>query len=90
MPLHQNQTLGRPDTAFDVLGGRLDPALAHARYARALGRRLSRKRRFDRVLRGLVGMPAAVRAAAMGATLWPGAFGSIIRYAGDVPGRCRR
>ena len=75
------------DTAFDVLGGRLDPAMAHARYARALGRRLSRKRRFDRVLRGLVGMPAAVRAAAVGATLWPGAFGAIIRYAGDVPGR---
>lgn len=71
--------------AADVLAGRLDPSVAHVPYARALRQRLSVKRRVNRALRSLVGAPGAVRTAALGARLWPGAFRSIIRYAGDVP-----
>lgn len=75
------------DVAVEVLAGRLDPSVAHVPYARALHRRLAAKRRVNRALRSLVGAPGAVRTAALGARLWPGAFRSIIRYAGDVPRR---
>jgi flavin-dependent dehydrogenase len=70
-------------TAGAVLDGRLDARRAHSAYARALARRLGRKRRFNRVLRGLVGSPPTVAAAARLAGLWPAAFAAVIRHAGD-------
>ncbi len=42
------------------------------------------KMRVNRVIRGLVASPGAVRAAALGARLAPGVFRQAIRYAGDV------
>jgi flavin-dependent dehydrogenase len=57
-------------------------------YGRALAGRLALKRAFDRSLRLLVGVPAAVTAAAHMARVWPGAFRTLIRVAGDaVPAR---
>ena len=39
---------------------------------------------FNRVMRNVVGSPRAVRLAARAAAVWPGAFGALIRYAGDA------
>jgi flavin-dependent dehydrogenase len=58
-------------TAGALLDGELDASHAHTAYARALGRRLGSKRQFNRVLRGLVGSPRTVAAAARLATVWP-------------------
>ena len=69
-----------------VLEGQVTPRDAHAAYARAVARRLGRKRQFNRVLRGLVDSPRAVRAAAVAARLCPPAFEAVIRYAGDARG----
>ena len=70
--------------AADVLAGRLDASGAYRVYATALRPRVGRKRAFNRVLRELVGAPRAVRLAARVAVVWPGAFGAVIRYAGDA------
>jgi hypothetical protein len=35
-------------------------------------------------MREIVSSPRAVRIAARAASVWPGAFGAIIRYAGDA------
>lgn len=70
-------------TAGAVLDGQLDAAHAHSSYARALDRRLGPKRRFNRVLRGLVGSPRSVAVAARLATVWPTALAAVIRHAGD-------
>ena len=72
-----------------VLEGELTPRAAHLAYAAAVGRRLGHKRQFNRVLRGLVGSPRAVRAAAVAARICPPAFEAVIRYAGDT-GEARR
>jgi len=76
--------------AADVLAGRTRIDRAHHAYARRLGPRVGRKRAFNRVLRGLVSSPRAVGLAARAAVIWPGAFGAVIRYAGDAwPGSLR-
>jgi flavin-dependent dehydrogenase len=67
-----------------VLEGEVTPRAAHRAYAAAVGRRLGLKRQFNRVLRGLVGSPRAVRAAAVAARICPSAFEAVIRYAGDT------
>ena len=70
-------------TAGAVLDGQLDAADGHMEYTRALDRRLGPKRRFNRMLRGLVGSPRTVSAAARLATMLPAAFEATIRHAGD-------
>jgi flavin-dependent dehydrogenase len=67
-----------------LLDGRLDEDAAPAAYAAALRPRIGRKRAFNRLMRQLVGSPRAVRLAARAAAVWPGAFGAVIRYAGDA------
>jgi flavin-dependent dehydrogenase len=72
------------ETVSGVLDGRLEAGTAHAPYARALRRRVWRKRLFNRALRELVGSPGALRVAATAARAWPAAMQSVIRYAGDA------
>jgi menaquinone-9 beta-reductase len=67
-----------------VIEATQDVDTAHAAYARALGPRVGRKRAFNRLLRALVSSPRAVGLAAHVATVWPGPFGAVIRYAGDA------
>lgn len=74
------------DAVSAVLDGRLAAAAAHHVYARALRRRVARKRQFDRLMRGLVSSPGAIRTAAATARIWPEAFHALIRYAGDAYG----
>jgi flavin-dependent dehydrogenase len=57
---------------------------AHVRLLAARREAFKRKWRFNRGLRSLVGSPAAVHAAALGATMAPGLLRRIIRYAGDA------
>lgn len=57
---------------------------AHLRLSAARAREFARKWRFNRMLRSLVGWPAGVRAAAVGARLAPGWLHQTIRYAGDL------
>jgi flavin-dependent dehydrogenase len=57
---------------------------AHLRLAAARDREFSRKWRFNRALRSLVGWPLGVRAAAAGARFAPGWVHQTIRYAGDL------
>ena len=57
---------------------------AHERLLDARRREFSRKWRFNRGLRALVGSPAAVRAAGYGASLAPALLHHLIAYAGDV------
>lgn len=74
----------------EVLNGRQDAHRAHLNYARSLRARLGPKRLFNRTLRGLVSSPRAVSMAARAAAIWPGAWRSAIRYAGDAfPGSPR-
>ena len=56
----------------------------HRRLARQQAQVLESKRRFNRTLRALVASPAAVQAAAWGATLAPSLLRRIICVAGDV------
>ena len=51
---------------------------------RARAREFASKWRFNRALRSLVGSPAAIRAAAAGASVAPWILERVIRYAGDV------
>jgi flavin-dependent dehydrogenase len=74
--------------AGDVLEATQDVNTAHVAYARALRPRVGRKRSFNRLLRAVVSSPRAVGLAGHVAIVWPGAFGALIRYAGDAwPGR---
>jgi flavin-dependent dehydrogenase len=68
--------------ALDVLEhGNRD---AHLRLMAARRREFSRKWRFDRTLRALVGSPIAIRIAARGTILAPVWLRQTIRYAGDL------
>ncbi len=78
------------DICGRVLHGTCTAEDAHAPYARALRRALAPKRAFNKALRGLVGSPAGVAAAARLARHWPSAFASMIRVAGDAGMRGRR
>jgi flavin-dependent dehydrogenase len=69
--------------AADVLDGRIRADAAATRLAALSRRRLGGKRRFNRVLRRVVGSPGVVRAAAAAARVWPSAFAGLIRHAGD-------
>jgi flavin-dependent dehydrogenase len=69
--------------AADVLAGRVAPADAPRRLQRLRRQALARKWRFNRALRRLVSRPGGIAAAAVLARVWPGAFASVIRYAGD-------
>ncbi len=70
--------------AAQVLDGRLPAESAHRAYAAALRPRVGPKRAFNRAMREIVSSPRAVRIAARAAAVWPGAFGAMIRYAGDA------
>jgi menaquinone-9 beta-reductase len=60
--------------------GGADPAALH----RARAHEFASKWRFNRALRSLVGSPAAMRAAAVGARFAPSLLERTIRYAGDI------
>lgn len=68
--------------ALDELEGRIP--FAHDALERTRRREFVSKWRFNRALRTLVESPAAVRAAAGAAELFPGWLQRAIRYAGDV------
>lgn len=70
--------------ALAQLEGRLTSAEAPRELARRRREALRVKHVVNRGLRALVGAPRGVAAAASLARLAPGAFGAIIRYAGDV------
>jgi flavin-dependent dehydrogenase len=72
------------EVALRVLDDGSETGAAHLAYAAALQPRIGRKRTFNRLLRTVVGSPRAIRLAARTAAVWPGAFGAIIRYAGDA------
>jgi len=55
----------------------------HGRLARERQRAFAPKLRFNRTLRHLVGSPAAVRAAAVVASIVPAALRAVVRHAGD-------
>ena len=57
---------------------------AHLRLAQARGREFATKWRFNRTLRFVAASPAALRAAAFGATLSPALLRQVICYAGDA------
>ena len=57
---------------------------AHLELGRARAREFSRKWRFNRVVRALVGSPAADSAAALGAAVAPAVVRGMIRFAGDT------
>jgi flavin-dependent dehydrogenase len=72
------------ETALEILAtGRPD---AHFALARRRRQAFASKWRFNRVLRRIVDMPAAVGAAAIGASLAPSVLRSVIRTAGDCNG----
>ncbi len=61
-----------------------DFAGAPLRLARARQRTLGAKLRFNRAVRWLVGRPAALELASLGARLAPGVVREAVRYAGDA------
>jgi flavin-dependent dehydrogenase len=69
------------DAALDALAGGWDGVHARLRVARR--REFGAKWRFNRTLRATVASPAAVRAGAEAARVWPGLLHRIIRTAGD-------
>jgi flavin-dependent dehydrogenase len=69
------------DAALDALAGGWHGV--HARLAAARRREFNAKWRFNRALRATVASPAAVRASALAARMWPGVLQRIIRTAGD-------
>jgi flavin-dependent dehydrogenase len=68
----------------EVLDGRQDAATAPEALADRRREAFRTKWRFNRALRRVVDHPEAIRAATWAARHWPGAFASMIRYAGDV------
>jgi flavin-dependent dehydrogenase len=69
------------DGALDALAGGWSGV--HERLMGARRRDFSAKWRFNRALRATVASPAAVRAGALAARLWPGVLRRIISTAGD-------
>ncbi len=69
--------------ALDVLGGKTSIDAAHEVLARQRSIAFASKWRFNRALRSLVSSPNGVSGAAVAATLAPGLFEGIIRFAGD-------
>jgi flavin-dependent dehydrogenase len=57
---------------------------AHVRLGRRRAFEFRAKWRFNRALRRMAGHPAAVRAAAAGAAIWPDGVRYAMQYAGDV------
>jgi flavin-dependent dehydrogenase len=71
------------ETALEMLvTGRTD---GHVSLARRRREAFASKWRFNRALRRIVGMPAAVNVAALGASIAPALVKSLIRFAGDCP-----
>ena len=70
----------------DVGCGGDDGTFAEAvtRLARARRRRVGSKIRFNRVVRGLVQVPALVGLASLGAKIAPALIDKAVAYAGDV------
>jgi len=71
------------EVALDVLAGRRPVATAHRTLAARRQAVFGAKWRFNRALRALVDVPAAVGVAATASRLAPALFQSVIRYAGD-------
>lgn len=78
----QSAVLAAEHAATALVTG--DVTTCVADLERAHHARLSAKRRFNRMMRGLVDAPYAVDAAGLGARLLPGLVRRAIRYAGDV------
>ena len=68
--------------ALESLAGSRD---AHLQLAERRRQAFGGKLRVNRLLRGLVDMPAGVAGAALVARAWPSAFHRLLDYAGDVP-----
>jgi hypothetical protein len=77
----QSATLAA-DVARRLLAG-LDPEAAVAIFAAARRTAFRRKLQFNRTVRTLVAMPAAIAGAAFAARVAPFAFRRVIQYAGD-------
>jgi flavin-dependent dehydrogenase len=65
----------------------LGAATAHAELLRTRRREFGRKWAFNRAVRRLVSSPSAIRVATLSASILPGAFERMIRYAGDIEPR---
>jgi flavin-dependent dehydrogenase len=70
--------------ALDALQGRVSLECAPERLREQRHRAFVTKWRFNRTLRRLVASPQSVSAAAAAARIFPRAFSTMIRYAGDV------
>jgi flavin-dependent dehydrogenase len=70
--------------AIGVLDGAIDRARAAGVLAAQRRAAFRLKWRFNRALRRLVASPHGVSAAAAAARIWPRAFATMIRYAGDA------
>ena len=69
--------------ALEILGGRCDPQQAASELTARRQAAFAAKWRFNRGVRLAVASPPAITVAALTARLWPRAFESVIRYAGD-------
>jgi flavin-dependent dehydrogenase len=69
--------------ALEMLAGQCDPRQAFAALATRRRAAFATKWRFNRGVRLAVASPRAITAAALAARVWPRAFESVIRYAGD-------
>ena len=72
------------DVVREVVEGRTPIAGAHLVLEDRRRHAFRHKWRFNRSLRSLVASPRSVTAAAWAAAVWPSAFASMIRYAGDA------
>ena len=70
-------------TALEILTGQCDPRQAVTVLASRRRAAFETKWRFNRGVRLAVASPRAITAAALAARVWPRAFESVIRYAGD-------
>jgi flavin-dependent dehydrogenase len=69
--------------ALEMLTGQCDPLHAPDLLARRRQAAFAAKWRFNRGVRVAIASPGAITAAALAARVWPRAFESVIRYAGD-------
>jgi flavin-dependent dehydrogenase len=69
--------------ALEILGGRCDLQQATSELTARRQAAFAAKWRFNRGVRLAVASPAVIAVAALTARLWPRAFESVIRYAGD-------
>jgi flavin-dependent dehydrogenase len=74
------------DAALDVLA--TGNPVAHVALARRRRLAFSQKWRLNRMLREVVGCPAALSLAALGAAVVPGFVRALVSAAGDCEGRC--